>query len=134
MPPLNGATVKTGATMAPSGGTDLSFSSAGIRNDSNTLNCDSDTDLRTRRQIICRTVEPKVSSGAPNGYTQARAFGTLKFPITLANGEVTVNTVRVEFAFDVETTEAERDEMRIIAAQYLTDTDFDDLFNDLNLN
>lgn len=131
--PLNGASVLSGATMSPTGGTAISFTSAGIRNNSVTLNCDADTDFRTRRQITCSISEPKVATSAPNGYTQARSVALIKLPKTLANGKVTVNTLRIEFARDVETSAADITEAKVIGAQVLNDPDFDALFEDLSL-
>lgn len=134
MPPLDGASVLSGATMAPTGGTAINFSSAGIRSNVVTLNCDEDTDYRTRRQVVCTAKEPKPSSTAPNGYTQARSKTVLKSPLELDNGEITVNTVTIEFAFDVETSAAEVDELQVLAAQLITDADFDELWNTGNLS
>jgi len=131
--PLSSASVLSGATLTPSGGSAISFVSAGIRNEVNTLNCSNDADLRTRRQIVCSTREPRPSEGAPNGYTQARATAFLKFPLELENGNVTINTVRIEVAYDVETSASELTEYKVIAAQVLNDSDFSALFSSLSL-
>lgn len=131
---LSNASVLSGATITPSGGTALPFSSLGIQNSSNTIYATGDADLRTRRSIVCSVKDPKVSAGAPNGYTQARATAVFKSPLELDNGMVTVNTVRVEFAYDVETSQAEIDELKVIAAQICTDADFADLIADLSLS
>lgn len=131
---LSNASVLSGATITPSGGTALPFSSLGIQNSSNTIYATGDADLRTRRSIVCSVKDPKVSAGAPNGYTQARATAVFKSPLELDNGMITVNTVRVEFAYDVETSQAEIDELKVIAAQICTDADFAGLIADLSLS
>jgi hypothetical protein len=125
---ISNASVLTGATVAPSGGTALAFSSTGIRNNTNTLYVAADLDQRTRRKIVCTVKEPKVSSTAPNGYTQSRSIAIAKFPLTLDNGLVTVNTLKIELATDVETSAAELAEYKSIGAQILCDADFDDFF------
>jgi len=130
---LNNATLKTGATMAPTGGSDLNFESRGNLLDRNNLFVPADLDLRTRREISCVIKDPKVSASAPNGYTQARATATFKSPLELDNGNITVNTVQISMACDVETTDAEKDELLIIAAQMLTDADFTSFFKALSV-
>lgn len=131
---LTNASVLSGATITPSGGSALPFASLGIRNNTNVLYATGDADLRTRRSIVCSVKEPKVSTGAPNGYTQARATMIFKSPLTLDNGNVTVNTVRVEIAYDVETSAAEVTELSVIGAQLLADADFSSLISDLSLD
>lgn len=131
---LNNASVLTGATyVAPSGGTALPFGSTGLRNNTNVLYATGDSDLRTRRTITCAVKEPKTSVSAPNGMTQARASLVFKSPLTLDNGNITVNTVRIEFAYDVETSVAEIDELKIIASQLIGDSDFDELIANISL-
>lgn len=124
--PLNTAVVKTGATMAPTGGTDLTFSGTGIKNNTHTIVVAADADLRMRRSIVCTVREPRVLVGAPNGMSQARTSFVFKTPIALDNGLTTVNKVTIEFSSDVETTAAQLEEMRIIAAQICSDADFAD--------
>jgi hypothetical protein len=133
MPPLSTASILSGATIAPTGGSALAFESEGISAGQNPLFASADTDLRTRREILCSVKKPKVSAGAPNGYTQARATALFKSPLELTNGSVTVNTVRIEFAYDVETSQAEIEELRIIAAQICTDADFAEFVKSLSV-
>jgi hypothetical protein len=60
------------------------------------------------RTVIDLSVSPAVpNSAAPGGYTQSRRTVVSKEPKTLANDNVTVNTVRTQVAFDPETTPAE---------------------------
>jgi len=131
--PLQTASVLSGATITPSGGTALAFTGAGIRNNTHPLFVAADADLRTRRTMMCTVKDPKVSASAPNGYTQARSSVTFKSPLSLDNGSITVNTVRVEVSYDVETSAAELAELKVIGAQILTDSDFDALFQSQSL-
>jgi len=130
---LSNASVLSGATMAPSGGSAITFSSSGISNGANMIYCTSDTDLRTRRTMVASVKDPKPSTGAPNNSTQARATIVFKSPLELDNGNVTVNTVRVEVAYDPETTSAELDELLVIGSQILNDSDFTAVFKNLSL-
>lgn len=132
--PLSNASVLSGATyVTPTGGTALPFGSLGIRNNTNTLFATGDADLRTRRTVVCSVKEPKVSLGAPNGYTQARRTMVAKSPLTLDNGNVTVNTGRTEFSFDVETSAAEIDELKIVQIQLIMDSDFSEFIENGSL-
>jgi hypothetical protein len=72
-------------------------------------------------------------ASAPNGYSQARAAFVFKSPLLLDNGLTTVNTVRIEFAYDSETTHSELEELRIIAAQICSDADFESAVKNLSL-
>jgi hypothetical protein len=132
--PLNGASVLSGTTVSASGGTALTFSSAGVDNGKVILYCDDDTDLRTRREFVCTAKPPRISASAPNGYTQARVTVTFKSPLELDNGNVTVNSGKFELAFDPETTEAEISEILDVVAQSIVDSDFTNLYHDLSLS
>jgi len=121
----NAALVVAPTSIAPTGGTALTFASNGIQGPGEiTLVVPADLDLRTRRSIDIKVKPAKTSVGAPNGYTQARVSMLYKKPKILANTKITVNTVKVEFAFDVETTQVEIQELLDVAAQLCFDADF----------
>lgn len=120
------------ATTAASGGTAMPMTSAGGSLDKNRLLVDADTDLRTQRRLDLQVSRPKVQAVAPNGYTQARAMATLSVPRTLANGNISVDTVFIRMSTDVETTVAEKDELASIAAQLLVDSEMAGFWTQLN--
>jgi hypothetical protein len=122
--PLQTASILSGPTASFSGGSALVFTAKSVGSDEVVLMVPADTDFRTRRTVTAKVSAPKVSSGAPNGYTQARNQMTLRFPRVLANGKYTVDTMRIELARDVETSEANVAEMLLQAGQALLDTDF----------
>lgn len=127
---LNNAALLENATMnAATGGTTLQFASKGSSPGKNTLIVPTDTSMSLRRSINLSTVDPKVSINAPGGYTQARAYAQFNFPRTLSNGNVSTDTLRVEFATDRETSLANKQEMRQLVAQALVDSDFDEFFD-----
>lgn len=130
--PLKTAVVKTGATLAPTGGSDLTFADLGTIGSQVALTVPADTDLRIRRTVVGSFKNPKANAGSPNGYTQARATLTFKKPKMLANGKITVNTIQVSMAYDWETTDAEKTELLDVAAQMCFDADFTPFFKQLN--
>lgn len=121
----NASIVTAPSSIAPTGGSALVFSSSGnLSNGKVTLIVSADTDLRIRRSIDATIKNPSPSLSAPNGYTQARVSFVYKKPKLLANGKITVNTARVEFSYDVETTQTEIQELADVAAQMCFDGDF----------
>jgi hypothetical protein len=87
--------------------------------------------LNQRLEVSFSVKEPKVSEGAPNGYTQARTVVMVKYPMVLDNGNLTVNTISINVATDIETSDAERDELLLLAAQIINNSDFRAAFDDL---
>lgn len=130
--PLKTAVVKTGATHAPTGGTDLTFADFGTVGSSIALYVPADTDMRLRRTVNGNFKVAKPNASSPNGYTQARAALTFKKPKLLANGKITVNTIQVSIAYDWETTDAEKQELLDVGAQMCYDSDFLSFFKTLN--
>jgi hypothetical protein len=121
---LNNATTLSGATFAGTGGTTVNWSSMGQNGNKHPLVVSTDTDLRVRRSIDVSARTPAPSSSAPNGYTQARVSKLYKQPLLLDNGKITVNTCKVEVAYDVETTPEEIQALLDVGAQMLFDADF----------
>lgn len=123
--PINGATPIVGATafVAPTGGAADTLSAFGSLSEMKAV-FDGDTEVLTQKTIDLSVKDAKVSSSAPNGYTQARRTALLKFPLELDNGNRTVCTVQVSLAVDVEATAAEIAEYMSIASQVCGDTDF----------
>lgn len=64
-------------------------------------------DLASGTQYEFSVKRPKVSANAPGGYTQMRLTVFAKTPKTLANGNLTYNTRKLEISVDPETTPAE---------------------------
>jgi len=120
----NASIVTAPSSITVTGGTAVAFSSLGLADGKQTLFVAADTDQRIRRSIDVSVKPAKSSSSAPNGYTQPRATLTLKKPKVLANGKITVATLRVEMAYDVEYTQTEIQEMVDFGAQFFCDADF----------
>ena len=78
-----------------------------------------DTELLGRTLYELTAKDPVANTSAPGGYTQARKVALIKQPYTLANGNRTVNTVRIEVSLDPEVTAAESLALRIQASELL---------------
>lgn len=109
---------------APTGGTSADISIASRSGTKVAAYFDGDSNFVTRRLIDFSAKDPVVQKSAPGGYTQAREKVTIRWPITLANGERTVCTGTIEIARDPEFTAAQTKEMRMLLLQILGDGDF----------
>lgn len=127
---LKTASVLKDGTVATTGGTATTFIDKGTSPQGNTWIgiFDDGSEFLNQSQCSFTVSDPKVQSGAPNGYTQARSSIALKVPLVLDNGEVTHNTLRISLACDHETTAAEITSMLVYGAQLLTDSDFTDFW------
>jgi len=129
--PLATANIPIGATYTPAGGTATAFSSLGYSSDGvHKLFIDDGVSLILRKNVIVTTRAPVVSVGAPNGYTQQRVNVYMKFPKLLANGNYTVNTLRVDMSYDSESSAADVALMREMLTHLGVDADFDGLYED----
>jgi hypothetical protein len=119
------ATIKTGATtVAATAGDDQLLVPLGINNNTNVVFYDDDGAYSSRRTATFSVKEPKINASSPGGYTQERRTVVFRRPITLANGETTVETLRVEHSTATETLESDKLEMREQVAQLMVNTDF----------
>jgi len=122
---VNAGVVTAPSSIAATGGSALNFASLGPAvNGQVVLAATADTDLRLRRLIKAKATMPTVQATAPNGYTQARTESLFVKPKLLANGKITTNTVKIFVNYDVETTQAEIQELLDVGAQMLFDSDF----------
>lgn len=131
---LTNASVLVGPTITASGGTALALSSLGQNGNRVSLVATADTDFRTRRTMDLTAKTPNSNVSSPNGYTQARPSVLIKAPIVLANGKTTVNTLRIEMAYDVETSQAQIGALMELGAQSLFDSDFTSFWKSLALS
>lgn len=123
------ASILKDGTVSATGGTAAPFQSLGSTLQEHKCAFDGD-DIRTRSECVFSTKPPTVKGDAPNGYSQARNTAFIKVPLVLDNGSITVNTVQISLARDVETSPAEIQTMLSYAAQVLTDSDFTDFWED----
>jgi len=107
-----------GATVSATGGTASAFKSLGGSLGSKQVVFDGDNPL-TRSSIYFNSSSEKAKVDAPNGYSQVRRSVKIKIPLILDNGATTYNTVVIQLACDVETSESEITELQSIGAQVL---------------
>lgn len=121
---LKNMTLLAGATIAaPTGGTTINIVDDGqtVQNGVHLI-VSEDTDYLTRRQITVKNRVPTldVKTGA---YGKDKKSMSYSKPITLANGTVVFNTIRIEREIHPSTSAADALEFNKIGAQLLSDAD-----------
>jgi hypothetical protein len=124
------ASIPIGATFAPSGGSATTIKTKEANGPRHLAFLDDGSALLDQQTADFSYKAPKVSVGAPNGYTQARNTVVVKVPLTLANGNLTVNTIRIEQSCDFETSAADKASLREWAVHLLNDSDFTEFWDD----
>lgn len=126
---INGGAILLDGTVSASGGTSTTLLSKGENGETHKVLLNDGAAFVSQKTIDFSVKEPRVSAASPSGYTQARCVALLKFPKILADGSRTVNTLRMEFSSDINTTDAERLTMRSAGAQLLVDSDITSFWN-----
>jgi len=126
--PIKTGTIKTSALIAVSGGTDVSLLSRGGSLGTIKVILDDGSEYLNQTAMDFSIKEPKVNIGSPNGYTQMRNVLKITQPKVLSNGNSTLNSVTVNLGTDVETSNAEISELLQLASQVLTESSFDDFW------
>lgn len=119
------STVKSGATaMTPTGGNDISFSLTGL-SVSNGINVAvaADADFRTRRNASFKSRVPTVANGI---YSKGKNEVVFVQPLILASGLVVFNTIRLGLEVHPELPAASAKDLRMVGAQLLTASSFED--------
>lgn len=126
---ISASSIAIGTAISVTGGTATGVISKGDSLNKHIVVLDDSSSFADQTTFTFNVKEPKVSITAPAGYTQARNSVVISRPLTLANGARTMNSVKIELAVDSETTDAQRDALRELAAQAIFDTDFDQYWN-----
>lgn len=103
---LQSFSLKETPSVAVTGTDNITVASQGNSLTEGRLVYTSDTDGVTRRLISLKGTPWRQAAGTPNGYTQARSVATLKYPLLLANGNITVETIQISLAYDIESSVA----------------------------
>lgn len=119
--------LKDGGTTATTGGTDQTFdrTSTPVTNGYEYADS-SETNHLARQKVVLTARNP--SAQADGSWSKHKAKGQFVFPITLADGTVVYNLVRVEVEYHPEASAANVAELREMGAQILTSSAFDYLF------
>lgn len=122
---LRNSSVLVDGTVATTGGTATTLLTKDSNAGRHDLVLDDGTTLSGQTLISASYKPPKVNSSSPSGYTQGRNTVYIQVPFTVPSTSLlTSNTVRIEFSTDIETTDAVKLSMRVLAAQMLTDSEF----------
>lgn len=131
---LIGGSVNDNPTVSTTGGADLTLSQVGGSSPTSVTCALGTGDYKTLRTIDFKIALPRINASSPNGYTQRRMEAVCKFPRELANGNLTVDTVRILLATDVETSDANMLTMRKVAAELLyRESEFSDFWDQQSL-
>lgn len=115
-------TVKTGATMAPTGGTDLVFAPDGISIQNGVhLTVPATAAYKDRQTATVKYRAP--SLGSDGAYTKDKKSVSYSVPYTLASGKVVYNTIRIEREVHPEFSAAGALDLNVVGAQFLSDSE-----------
>lgn len=115
-------TVKSGATLAPTGGTDLVFAPDGISIQNGVhLTVPAVASYKDRPVATVKYRAPAL--GADGEYTKDKKSVSFSVPRTLASGKVVYDVIRLERECHPETSAANALDMNIVAAQMLFDSE-----------
>lgn len=119
---LSTMTVKSGATLAPTGGTDLVFAPDGetVQNGIH-LVVPAVTDYAVRPQVYAKYRKPTVNSLGV--YSKDKKSISYTVPRLIASGAVVFDVIRIEREVHPETSAANALDMNIVAAQMLFDSE-----------
>lgn len=123
-----GGTVKTGTTsVSVAGGNDITFALTG-QSVTNGLNVSvtEDSDYRTRRNATFKSRVPSVTNGV---YTKGKNEVVFVLPLLLDDGQTVFNSVRIALETHPALTPANVVDLRYIAAQLISSSNFDSFWN-----
>lgn len=124
---INSSSIALDGHTATSGGTSTTLTAGGNTLTQNRAYLDMGN-FAERIDIDFTSKDPKVKVDSPSGYSQARRSVFARFPIVLADGSRTVNTLSITLATDVEITDAKLGEMVETGAQLLSATEFQEFW------
>lgn len=123
--PLNGSIIKAGATsLSVTGGTDVTLKVNGqsVANGIQ-LHNEAQADFRIRENLTAKNRPPV--AGKDGNWTKGKQQITFVMPKILTSGAITYNLFRGEMEVHPETTAAEKLDLKLRAAQIMSDSDFD---------
>lgn len=120
--------------VAPTGGTQGQLTGTYDSGTKLTAHYLGDDDFLSRATVEFTVKKPIAQSSAPGGYTQIREQIVIKRPMTLANGNRTINTATLSFARDPEMSSTDFMSLQLEVAQILGFTAFQEFWtaNDLS--
>lgn len=101
---------KVGQTISSTGGTNVTFDLQSQVGNVREFEVSSDT-LLTKRKLRSKVSVPKITNGRPGGYSKASNEFTFITPFTCADGSKDENFVRIAVNRNVETSDAQVNDM-----------------------
>lgn len=125
---LANASILSGATWAPTGGTALNFTPDGRSKENGIgLVVTADTNLVTRRTLQAKSVLPSLPANNGAFARLGRNAMTYSIPFVAADGKLYNQTIKIEAAFHAEYTQ--KSTRRNEAISFLADSDFTDFWD-----
>lgn len=124
-------TIKTGATMAPTGGSDLAFGEiGGARPGTTRIAPTTDTTSVSRRSADFTFTPAPAAAGDPTGYGRDRHVVSYRVPRDVhGDGSLYLPAIyRLEITEPVTSTAAEKNAARLDFVQFATDSEATDFF------
>lgn len=124
---LSSAVIKTGATWAPTGGSDLTFGPDGRSvKDGISLVVPADTNLITRRSLECRAIMPGLAASSAAFAKLGRNFMSYRVPYVAADGKLYLQHVQIQTSFHADY--SDKNTILGDAIALLADSDFADFW------
>lgn len=125
---LKNMTIKTGGTIAVTGGTDVNFADTGSTTPNVLkIQVNADSDYRTRRSITCRVRPATIQSDG--SYSKIKRSMAITSPFVLASGVTIFNVMRIELDIHPEAEATLRANLLAFGAQVLFDADATDFWS-----
>jgi hypothetical protein len=122
---LKNAVFKTGATWAPTGGTDVTFVPDGrVVSDGVNLVVTADDNLLLRRSLTARSTLPAAPAKVGDYARLGRNSVVYRIPFVAADGKTYTQTVKIETAFHAEYTSTQKGVAVTDGAALMLDDDF----------
>jgi len=122
---LQNATIKSGATWTPTGGSDLALVPDGRAvADGLSLVVSADTNLVTRRGVNLRSIMPTIPAKASDYARLGKNSLVYRIPFLASDGKLYIQSVRIEMAFHSEYPSATKNVVIADGAAFIADSDF----------
>jgi hypothetical protein len=119
---LKNMVVKSGATLAPTGGSDLTFADDGVTVPNGVhLTVPAVSDYKVRPTATFRYRPPTLQTDGT--YTRDKKSASFTVPMTRADGKTVNCVIRIEREVDPEMSAANALDLNVVAAQMLFDAD-----------
>lgn len=125
---LKNMSISAGTTLSATGGTAVVFADDGTTIPNGVrLVVPADTNYALRRNIVAKYRAPSLNQDG--SYNKDKKSLSFAIPMTLANGKVVINVLRIEREVHPEFSAANATDMNKLAAQLLFDTDTDNFWS-----